>query len=79
VLNYTAQVQAQAGHPAQARAALERVCGIWERFPALSEGLGDYYLQLMALSRQLDDAQAAEQWQAKARQAAGSRPERPWR
>jgi hypothetical protein len=79
VLNYVAQVHGQAGRAAEARAALERVATIWERFPQLAEGLGDYYLQLMALSAQLGDTAAAEAWQAKAKAAAAARPEKPWR
>jgi hypothetical protein len=79
VLNYVAQLHSQAGRPAEARAALERVTAIWERFPDLSAGLGDYYLQLMALSAQLGDSAAAEAWQAKAKAVAPERPERPWR
>lgn len=79
VLNYFAQIHSQAGRPAEARAALSRVAAIWERFPELSAGLGDYYLQLMALSAQLGDTAAAEAWQAKAKSAAAGRLEKPWR
>jgi tetratricopeptide (TPR) repeat protein len=79
VLNYVAQVHSQAGRATEARAALERVAAIWERFPQLAEGLGDYYLQLMALSAQLGDTAAAEAWQARAKAAAAQRPEKPWR
>jgi hypothetical protein len=79
VLNYTAQVHSQAGRPADARAALERVTAIWERFPDLSAGLGDYYLQLMALSAQLGDEAAAAAWRAKAKAVSAGRPDKPWR
>lgn len=79
VLNYTAQVQMQAGRAREARAALERVCAIWERFPQLSEGLADYYLQLMGLCTQLDDEAGAQRWREKARAASAARPEKPWR
>lgn len=79
VLNYVAQVQMQASRPREARAALERVCAIWERFPQLSEGLADYYLQLMGLCTQLDDEEAASRWREKARAASAARPEKPWR
>jgi len=80
VLNYAAQVQAQAGRPAEARAALERVVAIWQRFPGLSEGLDGYYLQLMGLCAQLGDSAAAESWQAKVREARSKgEAARPWR
>lgn len=74
VLNYAAQVHGQAGRPAEARAALERVAAIWERFPELSEGLADFHLQLMGLCGQLGDLEAALRWREKARQAQGIRP-----
>jgi hypothetical protein len=79
VLNYTAQLHRRAGRPAEARDALERVCAIWERFPALAEGLADFYLELMDLCATLGDADAARSWQAKARAAAAGRPRRPQR
>ena len=79
VLNYVAQLQSQAGRPAEARQALERVAAIWESLPEFGAGLEDYYLQLMGLSTELGDAAGAEKWQEKARLAAAARPERPWR
>lgn len=79
VLNYAAQMHVQAGRPAEARAALIRVTAIWERFPELSEGLGDYYLQLMGLSVDLGDSAAAEAWRERAKTALKDRPERPYR
>lgn len=79
VLNYAAQVHVQAGRVAEARAALIRVTAIWERFPELSEGLGDYYLQLMGLSAQLGDLGSAQSWQHKAQQAQARRSDRAWR
>ena len=79
VLNYAAQIHGQAGRHAEARAALERVAAIWERFPELSEGLADFYLQLMGLCAQAGDPDAAAQWQEKARRAAQGRVERPRR
>lgn len=74
VLNYAAQIQVQAGRPAEARAALERVAAIWERFPELSEGLADFYLQLMGLCSQLGDLEAASGWQEKAKRSQQARP-----
>lgn len=79
VLNYAAQLHRRAGRPAEARAALERVCAIWERFPELAEGLADFYLELMGLCSALGDGPAAEAWQSKARTAAQKRPPRPQR
>lgn len=79
VLNYVAQVQMQAQRPAEAAAALARVCAIWERFPQLSEGLADYYLQLMALNLKLGRTEEAETWQGKAKAAAATRAEKPRR
>lgn len=79
VLNYVAQLHGQAGRPAEARAALERVVAIWERFPALSEGLGDYYLQLMGLCAQLEDPDAAEGWRERAHQSYRGQAKRPRR
>ena len=63
----------------EAAAALARVCAIWERFPQLSEGLADYYLQLMALNLKLGRTEEAEIWQSKAKVAAEDRAEKPRR
>lgn len=77
VQNYLAQFHAQAGRPAEARAALEAVVRIYERFPEFVEGLRDYYLQLMGLCVELQDEAGAEAWRAKARALPAG--EKPWR
>jgi tetratricopeptide (TPR) repeat protein len=79
VLNYAAQIHMHAGRLTEARQALERVAAIWERFPALAEGLADFYLQLMGLCSQVGDRGSAEHWQEKAREAAQNREPRPRR
>lgn len=66
VQNYLAQFHTQAGRPAKAKAALEVVVRIYEKFPEFVEGLKDYYLQLMGLCVELDDNAGAEAWRAKA-------------
>ena len=77
VQNYLAQFHTQAGRPAEARAALEVVVRIYEKFPEFVEGLKDYYLQLMGLCVELHDDAGAEAWRAKAKALPAS--EKPWR
>jgi hypothetical protein len=67
VLQTRAQVQAASGQAAGARAALERVLAIYGRFEGLAEGQRALCLQLMSLSEELGDTEAALGWQARAR------------
>jgi hypothetical protein len=76
--NYVAQVHTQAGRDAEARAALEKVVRIYERFPEFAEGLSDYYLQLMGLCVALGDTAGAEAWRHKAKNT-GPAQDKPWR
>ena len=78
VQNYLAQFHTQAGRSAEARAALERVASIYEKFPEFVEGLKDYYLQLMGLCVELHDEAGAEAWRAKAK-ALPATHDKPWR
>lgn len=77
VQNYLAQFHTQAGRPADAKAALEAVVRIYEKFPDFVEGLKDYYLQLMGLCIELKDEAGAEAWRTKAKALPAS--EKPWR
>ena len=75
--NYLAQFHTQAGRAKEARAALEAVVRIYERFPDFAEGMKDYYLQLMGLCAGLGDEAGAEAWREKAKALPAS--PKPWR